>query len=162
MTKVLVFSDSHGADARMDDILDYYKNEVDMVIHCGDLEYPPEELEKRLHCPLYIAQGNCDAAFDDPEPMVEIEGHVCLITHGHRQGVNWGTDDVADYAQMVGADVVFYGHTHRPDYMEYEEENVIVMNPGSISFPRQMNPQRSFMIVDFHEDGSIDPHFYLA
>lgn len=163
MTKVLVVSDSHGDDSRLDYILDYYKKEIDMVIHCGDLEYPASELRKRIDCPLYIAKGNCDMLFeDDPEPMVEIEGHVCLIVHGHRQGVNWGNEDLAEYAQLVGADVVFYGHTHRPDYAEYEEENVIIMNPGSITYPRQMNPQRTFMLVDFHEDGKIEPHFFTA
>lgn len=163
MTKVLVVSDSHGNDDAMDYILDYYKNEIDIVVHCGDLEYPAEELKKRVSCPVYAARGNCDYFFEgDEEPVFEVEGHTCFVTHGNQYGVNWGTDELAEYARCMDADVVFFGHTHIPAYEEYDEGNLLVMNPGSISLPRQMNPQRTFLIVEFMEDGKIIPHFYTV
>ena len=36
----------------------------------------------------------------------------------------------------MGADVVFYGHTHCPAYHVYESEGVTVFNPGSIAFTK--------------------------
>ncbi len=161
MKKVLVVSDSHRNDMIVHSLLEEYRDQVDLMVHCGDSETSPNELKKIAPFPVYIAAGNCDYNFvGDPEPMFEFEGHTCLVVHGHKQFVNWGTDELADYAKELGADIVFYGHTHKPDYQEYRNDEIIVMNPGSVSEPRQFNLVRTFMIVDFNDDGTVEPHLY--
>lgn len=159
--KILVISDNHGSEHEMKAIFREFRGQFDILVHCGDSTWSPEYLESLVDCPVYVAKGNCDAGFAGREEEVfEFEGHNCFVTHGHFHSVNWGTEGLMEKAQEVGADLVFYGHTHVPDYAEYEEEEIIIMNPGSISQPRQMNPQRTFLMVEILEDGRIHPQFY--
>ena len=61
----------------------------------------------------------------------------------------------------MGADVVFYGHTHCPAYSYHEKEGVTVFNPGSIALPRQMTPTGpTFLVVDLADDGRLTPELY--
>lgn len=159
--RLLVLSDNHGSSMEIENVFEEFHREIDAVVHCGDSEWSPEILEDMAGCPVYCAKGNCDSGFlDKEETLFEFGDHTCLVTHGHFYGVNWGTDMLVDKAVDLGADIVFYGHTHIPDYQTYEEEGVTLMNPGSIAQPRQSKPQRTFMIVELEEDGSIRPQFY--
>ncbi len=158
--KLLVVSDNHGNGYGLESVLDLYKGKFDALVHCGDSEWSPEYLQSLVDCPVYCARGNCDRGFNDHvEDIFEFGDHVCFVTHGHFYGVNWGREELVDKALEMGADIVFYGHTHVPDYEEFEEEGVIVMNPGSISQPRQQNPQRTFLMVELDEEGNIHPQF---
>ena len=48
-----------------------------------------------------------------------------------------------------------YGHTHVPDLRE--KEKITVLNPGSISLPRQTNPRRSYVVMTIDQKtGKID------
>ena len=48
-----------------------------------------------------------------------------------------------------------FGHTHRPFFEEMDE--IIVLNPGSLSFPRQEGRKGSYMIME--TDGEGRPYF---
>ncbi len=50
---------------------------------------------------------------------------------------------------------VMFGHTHRPFFEEMDE--IIVLNPGSLSFPRQEGRKGSYMIME--TDGEGRPYF---
>ena len=54
-----------------------------------------------------------------------------------------------------------FGHTHRPFF---EQKNgITVLNPGSLSFPRQEGRRGSYMIMEI--DGDKEPvfeQFFLA
>lgn len=159
--KILVVSDNHGSWENLQVALDYTKGQIDALVHCGDSEFTPEMLRGMADCPVYLAEGNCDYYFSgDREDIFEMDGHVCFVTHGNQYGVNWGEDELLDKALEMGADIVFYGHTHVPAYHVYEDEGVTVFNPGSIAQPRQMPPVPSFLVVELKEDGEVEPHFY--
>lgn len=162
--KLLVISDNHGNSANVEIVLDEFKKEVEAVVHCGDSEISPDALEAfvgEYGLPVYMAKGNCDYRFDrEPSLAFEFEGHVCYLTHGHLEGANWGDEELIERAHEYGADLVFYGHTHVPAYRVYEEEGVTVFNPGSIALPRQYPAERTCMVLEFFEDGSVEPHFY--
>ncbi len=162
--KILVISDNHGNMSSLEMLADMYKEQIDMVIHCGDSERNPAEIQKLFGLPCYVAEGNCDyfSSFgeDETEHLIEVGDHVCFITHGHRQGASWGEEELVEKALELGADLVFYGHTHRPAYSVYDEEGVTVLNPGSISLPRQYPPKRTFLIVEVDDSGEIKPNFY--
>ena len=57
-------------------------------------------------------------------------------------------------AKARGADIVMYGHTHRPAYSD--EEGLITLNPGSIAYPRQSGRKATYMIMEIDEDGAVD------
>lgn len=159
--KILVVSDNHGEMYNLSMALDYMKGKIDALVHCGDSEFSMERLRGLADCPVYLAEGNCDYYFTgDSEDIFEMEGHVCFVTHGNRYGVNWGEEELLDKALEMGADLVFYGHTHVPSCHVYEEEGVTLINPGSIAQPRQYPPVPSFLVVEFGENGEVEPHFY--
>ena len=87
--------------------------------------------------------------------------HCAFVTHGDAYGVSWGEEELVSKAQEMGADVVFYGHTHCPAFHYYEKEGVTVFNPGSIALPRQMTPAGpTFLIIDLADDGRLTPELY--
>ncbi len=159
----LVVSDNHGMMDNLGYILEEYRGKIDGLIHCGDMEIPPEMLTELAGCPVYMAEGNCDYHFgQDKEALFEAEGHIVFVTHGDLYGVSWGEQDLVDRCQEMGADLVFYGHTHCPSYHVYEEEGVTVLNPGSLNLPRQREPQGgTFLIVNLEKDGTIVPELYV-
>ena len=161
MSRYLVVSDNHGNLDNLKMVLKKYGNEIDGLIHCGDMEIPPTMLEEMAGVPVYMAEGNCDYYFDrDAEELFELEDHVAFVTHGDRHGISWGAEDLLARAQEMGADLVFFGHTHRPAWYEFPEEHVTMFNPGSISLPRQFEPMGpTFMILDILEDCSLKPSF---
>ena len=54
----------------------------------------------------------------------------------------------------MDTDVVMFGHTHVP-YLE-KTDDLILLNPGSISKPRQDNKIPTYTVMEIREDGKID------
>ena len=46
-----------------------------------------------------------------------------------------------------------YGHTHVP-FLE-QSSTLTVLNPGSISRPRQSSHIRTYAVIEFQEDGEV-------
>ena len=129
--KILVVSDNHGNMYNLQTAIAFMEGKIDAMVHCGDSEFSPDTLRGLVDCPVYMAEGNCDYQFSgDSEDIFEMAGHVCFVTHGNRYGVNWGEDELLERALEMGADLVFYGHTHCPAYEIYEEEGVTIFNPA--------------------------------
>ena len=47
-----------------------------------------------------------------------------------------------------------FGHTHRP-LIDYGK-NIIAINPGSLSYPRQEGRKPSYIIMEIDESGDAD------
>ncbi len=60
-------------------------------------------------------------------------------------GVN-RTEQIREEGAARNADIIMFGHTHRP-YFE-ERDGITVLNPGSLSFPRQEGRKSSYMILE--------------
>ena len=79
-----------------------------------------------------------------------------LITHGHYYYVSLGVEELRRQAVARGYQVAMFGHTHKP-YLE-TKDGVTILNPGSLSYPRQEGRRPSYMIMDIDEAGkSITP-----
>ncbi|MBP3312249.1 MAG: metallophosphoesterase [Butyricicoccus sp.] len=133
--KILVFSDSHGRTIDMYGLIE--AEDPDAVIHLGDHYEDACDLRRSYpNIPVYAVRGNND--FEPDAPLFSViapEGVRMYLTHGHRDRVGWtNTGFVSDRAAEHGCVLALYGHTHlRHDAME---GSVRVMNPGSISMPR--------------------------
>ena len=46
-----------------------------------------------------------------------------------------------------------YGHTHRPDIDT--EGNVIAINPGSLSYPRQEGRKATYIVMEVSDAGEV-------
>lgn len=144
--KILLISDSHGNNDRMTQILNREKP-VDMVVHCGDIEGGEYLLEKTAGCPLQVVRGNNDFFTELPQELeFDVGGKHVFLTHGHYYYVSMGTEKIIEEAKSRAADIVVFGHTHRP-CVAYAE-NLIAVNPGSCAYPRQEGRRCSYGILD--------------
>ena len=153
--KILVVSDTHRKDDNLKLVIEKTAP-IDMLIHLGDAEgserFIPEWVNP--HCFMAMVQGNNDFFTAlKPELEIEIGGHKALLTHGHYYGVSMGPEGLADEARCRGCDIAMYGHTHRPFLGVID--GVTVLNPGSLSYPRQEGRRPSYMIMTVEENGKI-------
>ena len=150
MMKIILMSDSHGKDENVVAVLDR-EMPVDAVMHMGDSQEDEEEF--RLHfmgeeIELYMVAGNCDYFADfPPVRIITLEGHRIFMAHGHGYYVNFGTKDLKAAALANGCDIALYGHTHRP-VIDDKDKEILILNPGSVSFPRQENHRASYMVME--------------
>ena len=148
----LIVSDTHGYDKNLVNLLKRIGN-LDALIHCGDGEGHEGYFTQLVDCPLYMVRGNNDFFSNlEREIEFEIDGYKILLTHGHYYGVSMGTDWLAEEARERKADIVMYGHTHRPDFQE--EAGLIILNPGSLSLPRQKGRKPTYMVMEIDEKNS--------
>ena len=146
--KVLIVSDTHRKNDLYLDILD--KEKPDLVLHCGDSEGSEYALTAAADCPVHIVLGNNDFFSNLPRELIlEIGPHTGWMVHGHNYHVSLGTEYLADEALDRGADVVLFGHTHRP-FLE-EGEEMTICNPGSLSYPRQEGRCPTYALMELEE-----------
>ena len=50
-----------------------------------------------------------------------------------------------------------YGHTHVP-YLD-EEDDVTILNPGSLTYPRQEGHEKTFVVMTIEDDDSVQYAF---
>lgn len=151
--KILIVSDTHGRCGNLEWVASQTE-EIDMVIHLGDVEGDEDYIEALFDCPVHIVGGNNDFFSDLPrEEEFRAAGYRIFITHGHYYYVGIDEERLKKEARNRGVDIVMYGHTHRPSLTR--EENLIILNPGSISFPRQTGRQASYMIMEIRENAGV-------
>lgn len=156
--KILICSDTHRKDDNLRDAI-MEQAPLDMLIHLGDAEGSDPLIAGWVNegCELAMVMGNNDF-FSALEREIELElgPHRILLTHGHYYNVSLGVDYLREEAIERGCDIAMYGHTHRP-YLEYGDQ-VTILNPGSLSYPRQEGRRPSYMILEMGEDWV--PHFH--
>jgi hypothetical protein len=155
--KVLIVSDTHKKNDTYLNILKLHK--PDMVIHCGDAEGSELLLTQAADCPVYIVLGNNDFFSQLPRELeLEVGKYKVWVTHGHNYRVSMGNEYIKHEAVARGVDIVCYGHTHRP--VIDQDDEVIAVNPGSLSYPRQENHRPSYIIMEIDKKEQV--HFTIA
>lgn len=146
--RVLIVSDTHKRDSFFYELVE--RLTPDAVIHCGDAEGSDEEMEATIGCPLHIVKGNCDYGSKlVSEYVTEIGGYTFLIVHGHTFHVSFDREELQDEGERRLADYICFGHTHRPEINT--EYTIPMLNPGSLSYPRQENHKPSYMTMEIEE-----------
>ncbi|MCD8037960.1 MAG: metallophosphoesterase [Lachnospiraceae bacterium] len=152
--KILIVSDTHRKNENYLKIVREL-GELDMVIHLGDVEGSEYTIQEAVSCPVEMVAGNNDFFSELPsEKMLEIGSYHVLITHGHRYYIGMGNEMLKKEAVAAGADIVMYGHTHRP--VIDISADIIAVNPGSLSYPRQENKKPSYIIMELDARGKAD------
>ena len=148
--KIIVVSDTHKKNDNYFKVLQMHK--PDMVIHCGDAEGSEYALTEAADCPVQIVLGNNDFFSDLPREIeVNVGPYKVWVTHGHNYYVSMGNENIKREAIARGADIVMYGHTHRPDIDI--EEDLVVLNPGSLAYPRQDGRNYTYIMMEINEAG---------
>ena len=125
--RILVLSDSHGNVENMARCVEL--TEPDVILHLGDCQRDAEALHRQFpSLPMQSVPGNCDwGAVDAPEVLTEYGGVRILMMHGHTRNVKASTLSAVYAAREMGAQVLLFGHTHRP-LVDYDG-SLWVMNP---------------------------------
>jgi len=153
--RVLIVSDTHRDNDNYFKLIEKLKD-IDMVVHCGDAEGSEYAISQAAGCDALIVMGNNDFFSDLPREIeTEIGGYRVLITHGHTYCVSMGSERIKEEALLRGFDIVMFGHTHKP--LIDIDDDVIAVNPGSLSYPRQDGRKPSYMIMEIDRDGEV--HF---
>jgi uncharacterized protein len=128
-----VISDTHGL--LRPEVFDVFK-QVDHILHGGDVGKWEILTDLQALAPVTAVYGNIDG----PElrsklPQVaslELDGFEIVVTHGDQLG---SPTPGKLHAAFPRAEVIVYGHTHRP-LLELVEKTVTVMNPGGAGAAR--------------------------
>jgi len=132
---LLIFSDSHGRIGNMVDVMERLYGRYNTVIHLGDNERDAKRMEQAYpSVPFYAVAGNCDFNGEEKFKLIGIYGKRIFITHGHEYGVKSGFGKLKQAAAKNKADACLFGHTHEAHYERVD--GMIIMNPGSIEYPR--------------------------
>lgn len=153
--KYMFASDIHGSAYYCRKMLEAYKQEkADRLVLLGDLlyhgprndlpkEYAPKEVISMLNAhrkEIYAVRGNCEAEVDQmvlqfpvmaDYCILALEGKTLYATHGHI----YNQDHLPPIRE---GDVLIHGHTHV--LKAQKMEGYVLLNPGSVSIPKEGNP----------------------
>ena len=151
-----IISDTHGL--LRPEVFDVF-SQVDRILHAGDIG-PPELLDElEAIAPVLAVSGNTDGfAIRSRVPEIietRIEGIDFLIVHGHQVGSP--TPELL-HARWPSAEVIIYGHTHRP-LLTLLDQVVTVMNPGGAG-PERFDLPASVGIMEL--EAGIPPRARLV
>ncbi|MFA7032319.1 MAG: YfcE family phosphodiesterase [Bacilli bacterium] len=133
--KILVCSDSHGNNQALEEIVKKYPH-CDLYLHAGD-----SESEELALFPFETVRGNCDVAFNLSERRMFATPYGKILMQ-HMPRIPYSL------IKKYQIKIFIYGHTHRRFYEE--EDGLVILNPGAISFPRDQY-DLSFAILDIKE-----------
>ena len=157
MLRILIMSDSHGRNENVELAIAQVREEIgefQMLIHLGDVG-DARELESLAGVPCYIVRGNTD--YDAKllnANVIEAGGHRIFATHGHLYQVDMRLDLLRFAALENDCDIAMYGHTHVP-YLEEDPDDVTILNPGSISKPRQADHRYTYLVMEIDDEDEV-------
>lgn len=108
---------------------------VELILHSGDVGGSGILDELRLIAPVRAVFGNTDPPGEPElaeEIVVSIDGVRVHVSHGHEVG----SPTPAKLAARYDADVVVFGHTHRPLVSRFGTQ--LFVNPGAAG-PKRFN-----------------------
>jgi putative phosphoesterase len=115
---------------------------VELILHAGDVGPGSVLQELERLAPVRAVAGNVDdpATGLPPQVRLSIDGLSIVVTHGHELG----SPTPQALAQRYEADVIIYGHTHRP--LTQTVRRTLVINPGAAG-PRRFNLEPSVALL---------------
>ena len=108
---------------------------VELILHAGDVGGTAILDELRLIAPVRAVFGNTDPP-DHPELSTELSVQVNGLRVHVSHGNEVGSPTPEKLAERYDADVVIYGHTHRP--LVTRKDGMLFVNPGAAG-PKRFN-----------------------
>ena len=159
--KILLCSDIHGSSYYAGKIIEIFEKEkADILAITGDILYhgarnplPKEydtiktaEILNSKKDKIIAVKGNCDSEVDSlvlefplyESAVIHNGNYKILLTHGHTYNKN-------NMPPIEQGTVLAYGHFHVP--LLTEINGITVLNPGSISIPKE-NSKNSYAVID--------------
>jgi len=145
MKRIAVFSDTHNMFSRLPLALERV-GKVDLLFHLGDFAIDAERIAQELgDVPFFSVKGNNDTGTVYPRVRIErVEDVWIMLVHGDGYHTLY---QLIDKARENRCSAVLFGHTHVP--LLQADGELLVVNPGSMSLPRQgSKPSCAVLEVD--------------
>lgn len=116
---------------------------VEVILHAGDVGGRDILTQLRAIAPVHAVHGNADRPGEPglAESLdLSLEGLSIHVSHGHELG----SPTPAKLTAAYSADVIVYGHTHRP--LIERIHGALVVNPGAAG-PRRFDVTPSVAIL---------------
>lgn len=160
--RIAVISDTHihkNAD-KIDEVIETYFRNVDMIIHAGDYT-DRKVVEKLKKYPNFKGVwGNVDKDSTrellNEKELLEVEGVKIGIFHGHGEDKTT-LERAYDKFKNEKPDIIIFGHSHQPCLTT--KGKILMLNPGSITYKRQER-WHSYIILEI-QNGFIGVGFNL-
>ena len=158
----MIASDIHGSAYYCKELLDAYTREqADRLLLLGDIlyhgprndlprDYAPKEVIAMLNplaADILCVRGNCDTEVDQMVLDFPVLAEYALLTGGNRLifATHGHIYNAQNLPKLHPGDILLHGHTHIPCC---EETNgITVLNPGSVSIPKENSPH-SYMVLE--------------
>ncbi len=161
--KLFFLSDIHGSVYYTKKALEAFEKEkADYLVILGDelyhgprnplpKGYDPKEVAELLNeykNKIIAVRGNCDSEVDQmmlEYPLMSDYNIIfynkkrIFVTHGHIY-------NKVNLPNITDGDALIYGHTHIP--LAEKKDGIYILNPGSISLPKQDNPNSYAVLED--------------
>lgn len=153
MQRIMIVSDTHRKHANLAEAI-HNEGKIDRLIHLGDVEGEDVIIEELAKCEVTLIAGNNDYFSALPKELeIELAGKKVLLTHGHNYYVSLDLQVLKDECVARSIDIAMFGHTHRPVIIN--DEHVTLINPGSISYPRQQDKQCTYIMLEIDDNGEF-------
>lgn len=160
--KIMVASDIHGSAYYCQKMTEAYKNSgAQKLLLLGDIlyhgprndlpkEYAPKkviEMLNNISDEILCVRGNCDSEVDQMVLKFNIMAEYAIIYDGERMifathGHKFNKDNLPS---LKKGDILLHGHTHIP--VNESIDGITVMNPGSVSIPKESS-WHGYMIIE--------------
>lgn len=134
-----VISDTHGL-MRAEALAALHG--VELILHAGDVGKHSVLRELEIIAPVQAVYGNVDDPFLAlPQALdLTLDGLTVHVSHGHEVGA----PTPAALLKRYTADVIIFGHTHKP--LVEQVGTTLVLNPGAAG-PRRFNLEASVALL---------------
>ena len=133
--EMVIVSDNHMKTTGLKKVLEYHADTTDYFLHCGDSNLNHDHALMKA---FTTVKGNTDfmQKYQNEEKVELVNGELVWIVHGHMHQVNRDVNALLQAAKTFETipSIILYGHTHRVDVKMIE--GCLIINPGSISSPR--------------------------
>jgi putative phosphoesterase len=141
-----IISDTHGL--LRPEVLDVFQ-QVDHILHGGDVGKWEVVADLEALASVTAVYGNSDGSEMRARlprvATVRLDGFDIVVTHGDQFG---SPTPAKLYEAFPRADIIVFGHTHRP-VLELVEKTVTVMNPGGAGAARfKLKPSVGIMELE--------------
>ena len=164
--KWMIASDIHGSAHFCRLLMQRFDAEqAERMLLLGDLlyhgprndlpqEYAPKAVIEMLNAcadSLLCVRGNCEAEVDQMVLRFPVMADYALLPLGRRlifatHGHIWNAENLPP---LHTGDILLHGHTHIPVCTECGSGGqLILMNPGSVSIPKEQSPHSYMMLED--------------
>lgn len=117
-----------------------------MFIHLGDGAYEYFKIKSTYkNIPIVMVKGNCDSFCLPFYRTFNFDGIKMYACHGDRFFVKDGLEKYIEFGKKYGYNIIAYGHTHKRFIQK--DENLCIINPGSLSLPRNFGPSYSIITI---------------